>query len=93
MSSTQQALHGFVSGLVQGVFFRAETQRMAVGLGLRGWVRNRPDGRVEVFLQGSVESLEEMRLWLQHGPRRARVEAVELHPVPDLPLDGFTILG
>ncbi|MEX2131143.1 MAG: acylphosphatase [Pseudohongiellaceae bacterium] len=88
-----KSLHGFVNGYVQGVFFRVETQHMAQQLGLRGWVRNTPDGNVELLIHGSTASLAEMRLWLHHGPARARVISVELQTVEfDVPV-GFEIIA
>lgn len=82
-----------LSGHVQGVGFRWWTARTARGLRLRGTVRNRPDGRVELHVEGSqaaVTTLEE-RLW--RGPPAARVEDVErIEPHPDLPTE-FRITG
>lgn len=66
-----------MEGRVQGVFYRAETQKKAVQLGLFGWVRNLPDGRVEVFASGPEPALESLFAWLQQGPARAEVEKVE----------------
>ena len=91
MAASPQALHGFVTGLVQGVYFRAATQRMAQQLEVQGWVRNTSDGRVEVMLQGSPEALEEMRVWLQRGPPHARVENVELDIVAPQAFNDFSI--
>ncbi|MHA1820560.1 MAG: acylphosphatase [Promethearchaeota archaeon] len=70
-------LHVYVSGRVQGVFFRASTKHMADSLGLRGFVRNLDDGRVEVEAYGDKESLEELLKWLHKGPRWARVDDVQ----------------
>jgi len=65
-----------VSGKVQGVFFRASTARMADQLGLRGYARNLPDGRVEVLAVGTADALESLGRWLRQGPPLARVTAV-----------------
>lgn len=62
-----------VSGQVQGVFFRASTARVAGELGLRGYARNLPDGRVEVLAVGNATSLQSLAGWLRQGPPRARV--------------------
>lgn len=72
-----------VSGKVQGVFFRASTARMADQLGLRGYARNLPDGRVEVLAVGSPAALAELGSWLAQGPPRAQVTELvaEDHPV------------
>jgi acylphosphatase len=62
-----------VSGKVQGVFFRASTARLALQIGLRGFARNLPDGRVEVLALGSAGSLATLAAWLRQGPANARV--------------------
>ena len=68
-------MHCFVSGKVQGVWFRANTQTQAKQLNLQGWVRNLADGRVEVFACGDEEQLEQLYQWLQQGPLLAKVDA------------------
>lgn len=70
-------IHLFISGRVQGVFFRAEAQGEARRLGLTGWVRNLPDGRVEVVAQGPKEKLEKFIEWCRHGPPGAHVAHLE----------------
>jgi acylphosphatase len=72
-----ERLRAFVRGDVQGVAFRWFVQREASGLGLRGWVRNRMDGRVEVLAEGDRPALEELTRLLSRGPRMARVESVD----------------
>lgn len=67
-----------MSGLVQGVFFRASTREQARRLGLTGWVRNLPDGRVEVLACGERERLERLLEWLHEGPPHADVSRVEV---------------
>jgi len=71
------SLHAVVHGRVQGVFFRASARERAGSLGLGGWVRNLPEGTVEVYAVGSRPRLEELRDWLRRGPGGARVERVE----------------
>ena len=66
-----------VSGRVQGVGFRQFAATMALKLGLNGWARNLVDGRVEVFAEGDVEIIEDLRRHLTAGPPSARVESVE----------------
>ena len=66
-----------VRGRVQGVYFRASTQREARRLGLAGWVRNRPDGCVEIVAEGEEPSIRELYGWAQKGPGAARVERVD----------------
>lgn len=67
-----------VRGRVQGVYFRAATQREARRLGLTGWVRNRSDGSVEIFAEGEEDSLKELIAWANRGPTAARVERVDV---------------
>ena len=57
-----------IEGMVQGVFFRASTRDEAVRLGLTGWVRNLPDGRVQAHAEGPRDRVEEFVAWCQHGP-------------------------
>ena len=72
------AVHLLVHGHVQGVFYRASTQRTAEGLGLSGWVKNRPDGSVEIHAEGSREKLEELVAWCRNGPSQAEVSSTGL---------------
>lgn len=72
-----------VRGRVQGVGFRWAARSEADRLGVRGFVRNRFDGAVEVVAVGEEAVLERFRAWLFHGPRGAVVSAVEATDVPD----------
>jgi acylphosphatase len=74
--------HVYVSGLVQGVFFRHETRKHALRFGVSGWVRNRPDGRVEAMFEGERESVERMIDFCRRGPAGAEVQDVEVHWEP-----------
>ncbi len=65
-----------VEGRVQGVFFRAHTQEMADLMGVKGWVKNRRDGRVEALFEGEQEKVEKMIQWCHRGPPQARVTSV-----------------
>jgi acylphosphatase len=65
-----------VSGMVQGVCYRAFTQEVAQGLGLSGWVRNLPDGRVQVEVEGTRTRMEQFVERLREGPPRAHVRDV-----------------
>ena len=67
-----------VHGRVQGVFFRASAQREAKRLGLTGWVRNRPDGDVEMVAEGEETGIKDLIAWAQHGPGAARVDKVDV---------------
>lgn len=70
--------HLVISGLVQGVWYRAFTQRTALALGLKGWVRNLPDGRVEAIMQGPKPAVEMAILECKKGPPSSRVEKVDI---------------
>jgi acylphosphatase len=70
-------VHVLVRGRVQGVGFRWYVREAARNLGLAGWVRNRPDGTVEVAAQGDGEMLERLRGMLREGPNGATVTAVD----------------
>ncbi len=83
-----------VRGRVQGVGFRWFVEREANLLGLAGWVRNNPDGAVEVLAVGGRDQLAGLSQRLHEGPRASRVESVdvsEVQPVPDL--NSFLIEG
>lgn len=71
-------LHAFAEGHVQGVFYRANTEKEARLRGLVGFVRNLRDGRVEVVAEGPAEKLESLVEWMQRGPSHARVTGVEV---------------
>lgn len=79
-----------VSGVVQGVFFRASTAQRAHELGIGGFARNLPDGRVEVVASGNEQALAELQNWLHQGPPSARVEAIERTELPAQEHAGFT---
>lgn len=87
----QMGIHCFVSGLVQGVWFRAGTNDHARKLGLSGWVRNLPDGRVEVMAFGDKETVLELYEWLKRGPPRAKVSDVTFEEMDWQEHSGFTI--
>ncbi|HBF42562.1 MAG TPA: acylphosphatase [Desulfobacteraceae bacterium] len=62
-----------IEGRVQGVWFRDSTRREADRLGVFGWVKNRPDGAVEVLVEGSETHVEKLISWCRHGPSAAKV--------------------
>lgn len=82
-----------IRGRVQGVGFRYYTQAQAERLGIRGWVRNLPDGCVETFICGNAQQLASMQAWLAHGPTAARVDRIDTlsAPAPDVAPPVFTI--
>lgn len=75
------AFHAIVSGRVQGVGFRWSARAQALRLDLSGWVRNLPDGDVEVHAEGTREILDQFLAWLEKGPPYAHVERVDARAV------------
>ena len=75
------ALRIVVTGRVQGVGFRAAAQRMGKQLALVGWVRNTPEGSVEIHAQGPSEYVERFVLWCHRGPTAAYVEGVSVETI------------
>jgi acylphosphatase len=83
-----RALHVWVKGRVQGVYFRDSTQRKATALGLTGWVRNLPDGRVEALFVGDEDACHQALGFVAVGPPSAVVTGV-VHKWEDLPEPDF----
>lgn len=75
-------VHIKITGLVQGVFFRAHTQKEAAKLGLTGWVRNTSDGDVEAEAEGTKEALEKFITWCRKGPPSAHVTDIQTEWLP-----------
>jgi acylphosphatase len=75
-------MHVYVTGRVQGVFFRAETERTAKSLNLTGWVRNVEDGGVEAVFEGEDHPINQMIAWCYKGPPASRVDHVEFIEEP-----------
>lgn len=80
----------YVSGLVQGVCYRASTRHKAIELGLTGYARNLPDGRVEVLACGPRQGLEALEAWLWVGPPAASVSEVTALYTGFEPVEGFS---
>jgi acylphosphatase len=93
MTNTRQARRYIVSGRVQGVGFRYFVRQQAQALGLVGWVRNLPDGRVEAFIEGSPAQLSEIETLLGAGPSMSRVETVESSEAAPSMATDFLIRG
>ncbi len=70
--------HVLISGKVQGVFYRVNTKRMADKLGVKGWIRNLPDGRVEAVFEGDEEAVKRLISWCWIGPPGAKVTNIEV---------------
>jgi acylphosphatase len=67
-----------IKGIVHGVSFRSSMAQVASDLGVRGWVKNNPDGSVEAFLEGDERNVKRVLDWAKLGPPRARVDKVEV---------------
>ena len=80
--SAEYTIRLIIHGRVQGVFFRASARDEALRLGLEGWVRNLPDGTVEILAAGSRPDVIRFEKWCGQGPAGARVDRVERQPVP-----------
>lgn len=89
MQTTKRFL---VSGRVQGVAFRAATRAQALTLGLQGYAKNLPDGRVEVLAHGAESAVAQLAEWLPQGPPAARVSGVEISEASWSGTTGFGIL-
>lgn len=71
-------IHIWISGRVQGIFFRANTRRKAMNLNIKGWVKNLEDGRVEVVIEGSNADVKKMLEFLKKGPFGAKVTKFDI---------------
>ena len=88
-----ERIHLWVSGIVQGVAFRYYTTQKATDLGLMGWVKNLPDGRVEIVVEGPKEKLETFEVWARQGPPSAMVSRVKRREEsPTGASEGFRII-
>jgi acylphosphatase len=86
-----EAAHVFVSGFVQGVFYRSWAEQTARGLGLKGWVRNLPDGRVEAVFEGERSRVGKMLELCRKGPPNAKVDNVEARKEQASGFAGFEV--
>lgn len=80
-----------VYGLVQGVFYRDTTRRLADQHGVSGWIRNRADGSVEAVFEGQPDQVDRMIAWARRGPSQAVVDAVEVYEEQPEGLAGFAV--
>lgn len=87
-----EQIRAVVHGLVQGVGFRYHTRQVAQQLGVVGFVRNQPDGTVEIVAVGTSDQVNSLLNWANQGPAAARVTQVDTEPLSGLThFDGFTI--
>ena len=87
------AVHVRIKGLVHGVSFRSSMAQLASDLGVRGWVRNLPDGTVEAFLEGDERKVNRVIDWAKFGPPRARVDKLDVEPATPRNHRDFRIHG
>ena len=88
---SRRRVHVYVSGRVQGVFYRATTRDTAREHGVDGWVKNLDDGRVEAVFEGDPDDIESMIDFCHEGSSRARVDDVEVTEEEPEGLDGFEV--
>jgi acylphosphatase len=88
-----KAVHVKIKGVVHGVSFRSSMAQKANYLGIRGWVRNLPDGSVEAFLEGDEQKLKRVLDWARIGPPRARVDELMVEPATPRNHRDFRIHG
>lgn len=86
-----QAQQFFISGKVQGVYFRQSAVDEATRLGLNGFAKNLSDGRVEIIASGETAALTEFVEWLQQGPPMAEVDQIEQRVIDVVLPEGFTV--
>jgi acylphosphatase len=87
----KKTCHYLVSGRVHGVCFRMDTEQQAHMLGVTGWVRNLPDGRVEVMATANENTLNQFKQWLKRGPEMAKVLDLTEEEVDLKGFDGFRV--
>jgi acylphosphatase len=80
-----------VTGRVQGVWFRDSCRERARAVGVAGWVRNRGDGAVEAEFEGPAAAVDDLVTWCKTGPRRARVDNVEVTPIASIGEHNFHV--
>lgn len=87
----RKRVHAWISGTVQGVFYRDSTRREAERLGLAGWVKNLPDGRVEAVIEGDPDDVDALVEWCWQGSPAAQVDEVKAQDEPLEGLDRFEV--
>ena len=85
-------IHVYVSGTVQGVFFRVSAKEKADKLGITGWIKNLSDGRVETVFEGEDDQINNMLAWCMMGPNGASVDHIEKFEEDTQGLTSFKIL-
>jgi acylphosphatase len=84
-------IHLLIKGTVQGVNYRVSAKEQAIRLSIKGWVRNTPEGDVEITATGNTAALGQFANWCRRGPTHASVTTVESNPLPETPFSSFEI--
>ncbi|GAA4748391.1 acylphosphatase [Flavisolibacter ginsenosidimutans] len=85
-------IHLVIKGKVQGVFFRATAKDVAKALDLKGWVKNTPEGDVEVLATGDEDAIRQFIEWSKRGPDKALVSSVAVTSLNEKPFNDFRII-
>ena len=88
---TMVCKRALVDGKVQGVWFRGSTREQAIALGITGYAKNLPDGRVEVVMCGGEGDIETLSVWLKKGPPLAVVKSLEISALEPQQFQGFEV--
>ncbi len=88
----QAGIHVLISGRVQGVWYRESTKKKAQSLALTGWVKNLPNGQVELKAFGAPKALQALKAWLHRGPPLAKVNEVCVDDISWEIFDGFVVV-
>ena len=88
----QKTVHIIVEGKVQGVFYRATAKEMADEIGVKGWVKNKEDGNVEIVASGSEQEVEDFINWCRKGPKRAVVTNLIITPLQNQEFEKFEVI-
>lgn len=87
-----ETVHLLISGKVQGVFFREASRRLAEKLNIKGWIKNTPDGKVEVLITGNEKDLDDFLNFCKKGPERAEVEEVKVSKKQKMDFEKFEVI-
>ena len=87
-----ETVHLVISGKVQGVFFRETSRKLAEKLNITGWIKNNPDGKVEVLITGNEKDLDDFVSFCKKGPERAEVEEVKILKKQKMDFDKFEVI-
>lgn len=91
VEENRERAHVFISGRVQGVFYRANTKEMAAEMEVDGWVKNLNDGRVEAVFEGRRKNIEKIIDWCWEGSSQANVEDIDVSWEDPRDIEGFEI--